>query len=133
MKDIATFELHRSRIPTTLFKSIVQDIDIMLVQYGPPIEHETEEARSRFLSPVSASQLFIRQSKLKFSLRSLIVLLLYSTLLLGICPNPFSKVVSLLKAEWSITSRRLVLLQFFSSNLNLKPAVQKSAWTQLLK
>jgi hypothetical protein len=59
MSDINTFELHRSRIPTALFKSIVQDIDIMLVQYGPPIEHETEEARSRFLSPVSANQLFI--------------------------------------------------------------------------
>jgi hypothetical protein len=37
--DIETFRLHRSRIPTALFKSIVQDIDIMLVQYGPPIEH----------------------------------------------------------------------------------------------
>jgi hypothetical protein len=133
MKDIATFELHRSRIPTTLFKSVVQDIDIMLVQYGLPIDHETEEARSRFLCPASASQLFIRQSKSKFSLRSLIVLLPYSTLLSGICPNLFSKVVSLLMAEWSITSRRLVLLQFFSSNLNLKPAVQKSAWMQLLK
>ena len=27
----------------------------MMVQYGPPIEHQNEEARSRFLSPVSAS------------------------------------------------------------------------------
>ena len=36
-------ELHRCRISTTLFKSIVQDIDIMLVQYEPPIEHKTEE------------------------------------------------------------------------------------------
>lgn len=56
MADIKTFELCRSRIPTALFKSIVQEIDIMLVEYGPPIEHETEQARSRFLSPVSASQ-----------------------------------------------------------------------------
>jgi hypothetical protein len=55
MNDIETFGLHRSRIPTGLFKSIVQDIDVMLVQYGPPVEHRTEEARSRFLSPVSAS------------------------------------------------------------------------------
>ena len=55
MDDIGTFDLYRSRIPTALFKSIVQDIDVMLVQYGPPIEHSTEEARSRFLSPVSAS------------------------------------------------------------------------------
>ncbi len=50
MKDIKTFSLHRSRIPTKLFKSIVQDIDVMMVQYGPPNEHFTEEARSRFLS-----------------------------------------------------------------------------------
>ncbi|KAF8493301.1 hypothetical protein F5888DRAFT_1618085 [Russula emetica] len=52
MTDIKTFALHRSRIPTALFKSIVQDIDVMLVQYGPPIEHETEEATSQFLSPI---------------------------------------------------------------------------------
>ena len=97
LTDIATFELHRCRIPTTLFKSIVQDIDIMLVQYGPPIEHKTEEARSRFLPPVSASQFFVRESKPKISLRYLIILLLYSTLLLGIYPNPSSKVVSLPK------------------------------------
>jgi hypothetical protein len=56
--DIEFFDLYRSRIPTALFKSIVQDIDVMLVQYGPPINHETEEARSRFLSPVSTSHFF---------------------------------------------------------------------------
>ena len=56
MNDVKTFHLHRSRIPTALFKSIIEDIDVMLVQYGPMIEHQTEEARSRFLSPVSASQ-----------------------------------------------------------------------------
>jgi hypothetical protein len=133
MNNIKTFKLKRSRIPTALFKSIVRDIDIMLVQYGPPIEHETEEARSRFLSPVSARQLFIRQSKSKFALRSLTVLSLYSTLLLGIFRSLFSKVVSLPKAGWSITSRHLVRLLFFSLNLNSKPAVHKSAWTQLLK
>jgi hypothetical protein len=55
MSDIKTFSLHRSRIPTELFKSIVQDIDAMMVQYGPPFEHQTEEAGFRFLSPVSAS------------------------------------------------------------------------------
>jgi hypothetical protein len=60
MEDIETFDLHRSRMPTTVFKSIVQDIDLMLVQYGPPIDHETEEVRSWFLSPVSASQLISR-------------------------------------------------------------------------
>jgi len=52
MKDIETFELHRSRIPTALFKSIAQDMDMMMMQYGPPLEHEHEEATSRFLSPV---------------------------------------------------------------------------------
>lgn len=52
MNDIATFDLYRSRIPTSLFKSIVQDMDILLPQYGPPIEHETEEATSRFLAPI---------------------------------------------------------------------------------
>ncbi|KAG2347899.1 hypothetical protein BDR05DRAFT_944885 [Suillus weaverae] len=53
--DITTFPLHRSRIPTSLFKSIVEDIDMMMLQYGPPIDHETEEARSRFLSPLQGA------------------------------------------------------------------------------
>jgi len=52
MNDIKMFGLHRSRIPTGLFKSIVQDIDVMMAQYGPPIENHTEEARFRFLSPI---------------------------------------------------------------------------------
>ncbi|KAF8313497.1 uncharacterized protein EI90DRAFT_2949824 [Cantharellus anzutake] len=52
LKDIGTFEIHRSRIPTDLFKSIVMDLDILLMQYGPPHEHKTEEARSRFFSPI---------------------------------------------------------------------------------
>jgi hypothetical protein len=51
-KDAGTFEIHRSRIPTNLFKSIVQDMDIMLAQYGSPEEQMTKEARSRFFSPV---------------------------------------------------------------------------------
>jgi len=52
LKDIGTFEIHRARIPTDLFQSIVMDLDVMLVQYGPPAEHNNEEARSRFFSPV---------------------------------------------------------------------------------
>ncbi|KAF5383286.1 hypothetical protein D9615_004800 [Tricholomella constricta] len=52
LKDIGVFEIHRSRIPTDFFKSIVMDIDDMLMQYGPPPEHFSEEARSRFFSPV---------------------------------------------------------------------------------
>jgi hypothetical protein len=52
LKDIQTFELHRSCIPTALFKSIVQDMDMMMVQHGPLPDHDHEEATSRFLSPV---------------------------------------------------------------------------------
>lgn len=57
MNDITTFDLYRSRIPTPLFKSIVQDMDVLLSQYGPPDEHETEEATSRFFAPVGKIQL----------------------------------------------------------------------------
>ncbi|KAF8329679.1 uncharacterized protein EI90DRAFT_3061538 [Cantharellus anzutake] len=52
LEDIGTFEIHRCRIPLKLFKSIVMDMDIMLIQYGPPFDHETVETRSRFFSPV---------------------------------------------------------------------------------
>ncbi|KAG1739927.1 uncharacterized protein EDB91DRAFT_374012 [Suillus paluster] len=50
--DMEAFDLHRSCIPTTVFKSIVQDIDLMLLQYGPPLKYYTEVARLRFLSPI---------------------------------------------------------------------------------
>ncbi|KAF8227578.1 hypothetical protein L208DRAFT_1405158 [Tricholoma matsutake] len=49
MNDIATFDLHRSRIPTSLFQV---HMDVLLPQYGPAVEHETEEATSRFLAPI---------------------------------------------------------------------------------
>lgn len=52
LRDIATFDLYRSRIPTSLFRSIVQDMDVLLHQYGPPFEHATEEATSQFLAPI---------------------------------------------------------------------------------
>jgi hypothetical protein len=52
LQDIQTFEIHRSRIPTDLFQSIVTDMDAMIVQYGLPHVHKTNEARSRFFSPV---------------------------------------------------------------------------------
>ena len=52
LDDIGTFTLHRSRIPTDLFRSIVEDMDVLLVQYGPLSAQNNEEARSRFLSPV---------------------------------------------------------------------------------
>ena len=57
LRDIHTFELHRSRIPTALFKEMVKDMDLMLMQYGPPMEHQTEEASSRFIAPVTFSPL----------------------------------------------------------------------------
>ena len=59
MKDAPTFEFNRSRIHTNLFQHIVSDIDMMLVQYGPPHDHATEEARSRFFSPVRLSNSLI--------------------------------------------------------------------------
>ncbi|KAF8325768.1 uncharacterized protein EI90DRAFT_3146606 [Cantharellus anzutake] len=52
LNDIGTFEIHRCRIPTNLFKSIVMDMDNMLIEYGAPFDHETDTARSRFISPI---------------------------------------------------------------------------------
>lgn len=52
LDDIGTFNLHRSRIPTDLFRSILEDMDVLLVQYGPLPAHRNEEAASRFLSPI---------------------------------------------------------------------------------
>lgn len=51
LQDIGTFEIHRSRIPTALFRSIIMDMDIMLVLYGAP-PHQMERAPSMFFSPV---------------------------------------------------------------------------------
>ena len=45
LQDIQTFELHRSHISAELFKSIIMDMDIMLMQYGPLPEHKTEGYR----------------------------------------------------------------------------------------
>jgi hypothetical protein len=50
--DAPRFNLHRSRIPTSLFKAIVEDMDILLTQYGNLRCQATEEARSCFLAPV---------------------------------------------------------------------------------
>jgi hypothetical protein len=47
LKDIKTFDL--CRFPTDLFKEIVMD---MLMPYGVLPDHRTEEATSRFFSPV---------------------------------------------------------------------------------
>ncbi|KAH9068513.1 hypothetical protein EDB83DRAFT_2586991, partial [Lactarius deliciosus] len=50
--DAPSFDLHRSRIPTALFRNIVADMDILLMQYGTLQDHATEEARSHFLTPI---------------------------------------------------------------------------------
>jgi hypothetical protein len=33
-KDMSTFEIHRARIPTSLFKLIIGDFEIIMNQYG---------------------------------------------------------------------------------------------------
>jgi hypothetical protein len=51
---MTTFEIARARIPTSMFEAIVGDLDIIMNQYGDPVDHDNEEARSRCLAPVSA-------------------------------------------------------------------------------
>jgi hypothetical protein len=56
--DAPLFDLHRSRIPTSLFKEIVEDMDTLILQFGtlrPTLRQRriTEDARSRVLAPVS--------------------------------------------------------------------------------
>jgi hypothetical protein len=51
--DAPTFEVKLTRLPTSLFQQIVEDIQLAMKQYGPPDDHVNEEARSRFLAPVS--------------------------------------------------------------------------------
>lgn len=48
-KDMPTFDIHRARIPTSLFKDIIGDLQVIMKQYGEPARHKNEEARSRFL------------------------------------------------------------------------------------
>ena len=60
--DMPTFEIHRARIPTSLFKSIAGDLEIVMNQYGEPREHKNEEARSRFLAPVCSKVSFAAPS-----------------------------------------------------------------------
>lgn len=52
LRDAPTFDVDRARIPTPLFKLIIGDMHLALNQYGPPDEHHSEEARSRFIAPV---------------------------------------------------------------------------------
>jgi len=62
-EDAPTFELHRSRIPTSLFRRIVEDVDDMIMQYGPPEDHKTEESTSRFFSPVRVTLILVKPSE----------------------------------------------------------------------
>jgi len=52
LRDAGSLEMHRARIPNALFKDIIGDIQIAMKQYGPPMDHHNEEARSRFLAPL---------------------------------------------------------------------------------
>jgi hypothetical protein len=52
--DMPTFDIHRARIPTSLFGDIVLDLEVIMKQYGEPVRHKNEESRSRCLAPVSA-------------------------------------------------------------------------------
>lgn len=54
--DIPTFLMFQTCLSNDLFQKILEDIQIFMFQYRPLPEHETEEARSRFLS--AASYLF---------------------------------------------------------------------------
>ncbi|KAL7266063.1 hypothetical protein RUND412_011405 [Rhizina undulata] len=49
MSDL--YQIRRARVPASVFLGIVRDLNKMVNQYGPPHEHRTEEARSRYLSP----------------------------------------------------------------------------------
>ncbi|KAE8380167.1 hypothetical protein BDV26DRAFT_258102 [Aspergillus bertholletiae] len=53
--DMVRLDIFRSRIPTTMFRDIIRDVDDALTQYGPLDFHDNEEARSRFIS-----SLFVR-------------------------------------------------------------------------
>ncbi|KAF8543088.1 hypothetical protein BDD12DRAFT_821947 [Trichophaea hybrida] len=52
MRDAERFPVNRAGLSTNVFKSAVNDMNIVLNQYSPPIDHQTEEARSRFLAPM---------------------------------------------------------------------------------
>jgi hypothetical protein len=45
--------MFRARITNNLFRKIMEDIQIFTFQYGPMAKHDTEEARSLFLSAVN--------------------------------------------------------------------------------
>ncbi|KAI9772380.1 MAG: hypothetical protein M1839_002459 [Geoglossum umbratile] len=48
--DIPTFPIFQARLSNDLFRKILEDIQLFTYQYRPLPLHDTEEARSRFLS-----------------------------------------------------------------------------------
>ncbi|KAK6334050.1 hypothetical protein TWF696_002554 [Orbilia brochopaga] len=48
--DAPTFQVHRARIRSTDFRTIVQDFETLGNQYGPPADHLSEAGRSRYIS-----------------------------------------------------------------------------------
>lgn len=55
LRDTLTFKLPRVPMPTSIFKDIIGDLHVALNQYGPHDDRRNEEARSRFIAPVSAT------------------------------------------------------------------------------
>lgn len=70
-RDAPTFEIDRARIPTSMFKEIIWDMQVALNQYGPPIEHQNEEARSRVLSTVRVPLPFVYKHSIQLTTLSL--------------------------------------------------------------
>lgn len=53
LQDTRFFEVHRARIPNSLFASIASDVQLAVNNYGLPGDHGNDDARSRLITPVS--------------------------------------------------------------------------------
>lgn len=53
LQDAPTLTMQRARIPDFFFRKIVMDIDGIMMQYGPPMNHKNAEVRYRTLAPAS--------------------------------------------------------------------------------
>jgi hypothetical protein len=51
--DMTTFEIHRARIPTSLFGRIIDDLQVVMKRYGEPTPNKKGECL-RYLAPVRA-------------------------------------------------------------------------------
>ena len=56
--DIPFFNMSRARLPNAVFREIVQDLRVFLLQYGPIDRHKNKEARARYLSGVYSPSSF---------------------------------------------------------------------------